>query len=109
MAAALRKLIVAAVASLGASACATTQELQFAPNMVRLDVGRPSVAPSVGEATLRRAAELTLQNGYTAFRLTPIYMLGFDHFGVTVVMFHAYDPEATDAFDAAAVLTNRWY
>ena len=105
----MRRSIIAAIAAAGVSGCVSTEELQFAPNMVRLDVGRPSVAPSVGEATLRRAAELTLQNGYTAFRLTPIYMLGFDHFGVTVVMFHANDPEATDAFDAAAVLTNRWY
>ena len=99
----MRKLIVAAVAGLGASACATTQELRFAPNMVRLDVGPPA-APFVGEATLRRAAELTLENGYTAFRLTPVYGLAFDHFGVTVVMFRAGDPEAEGAFDAAKVL-----
>ncbi|MBV9290617.1 MAG: hypothetical protein JO288_22840 [Hyphomicrobiales bacterium] len=105
----MRRLIIAAIAAAGVSACASMEELQFAPNMVRLDVGRPSVAPSVGEVTLRRAAELTLQNGYTAFRLTPIYTLAFDHFGVTVVMFHAYDPGATDAFDAAAVLMKRPY
>src|SRR5271166_4827677 len=101
--AAMRKLIFAAFAALGVSACASIQELQFAPNMVRLDVG-PSVAPFVGESTLRRAAELTLQNGYSAFRLTPIYMLAFDDFGVTVVMFHAGDPGANGAFDAAAIL-----
>jgi hypothetical protein len=95
-------LIFATVAGLGASACAT-QELQLAPNMVRLDVG-PSMASFVRDVTLRRAAELTLRNGYSAFRLTPIYMLAFDHFGVTVVMFHAGDPDAKDAFDAAEVL-----
>src|SRR5271154_3907291 len=99
----MRKLIFAAFAALGVSACASIQEFQFAPNMVRLDVG-PSVAPFVGEATLRRAAELTLQNGYSAFRLMPIYVHGFDEFGVTVVMFHVGDPSAHGAFNAAAVL-----
>jgi hypothetical protein len=99
----MRKLVIVVVACLGVSACAGTEEFQFAPNMVRLDVG-PSVAPLVREATLRRAAELTLRNGYSAFRLTPIYMLAFDHFGVTVVMFRAGDPAAEDAFDAAEVL-----
>jgi len=99
----MRNLIIAVFAAAGVSACASTQELQFAPNMARLDVG-PSVAPSVREATLRRAAELTLENGYTAFRLTPIYMLAFDHFGVTVVMLHAYDPAAKEAFDATEIL-----
>jgi hypothetical protein len=53
------------------------------------------------DAALRRAAELTLQNGYSAFRLMPIYVHAFDEFGVTVVMFHA---GAYGAFDAAAVL-----
>ena len=99
----MRKFVISVVACLGVSACASPQEFQFAPNMVRLDVG-PSVAPLVREGTLRRAAELTLQNGYSAFRLTPIYMLAFDHFGVTVVMIRAGDPAANEAFDAAEVL-----
>jgi hypothetical protein len=71
--------------------------------MVRLDVS-PPVAPFIREATLRRAAELTLMNGYSAFRLVPIYTQAFDNFGVTVVMFHLGDPGAGDAFDAAEVL-----
>ena len=99
----MRYLIFATFADLGVSACAGTQELQIAPNMVRLDVG-PSVAPFIRESTLKRAAELTLQNGYSAFRLTPIYMLTFDHFGVTVDMLHAGDPGANEAFDAVKVL-----
>ena len=61
-------LLVGAVSLAG---CATIQETALAPNMVRLDV-EPYAAPFVGEATLRRAAELTLQNGYSAFRLMPI-------------------------------------
>ena len=93
-------LIAVALALAG---CASIQETAFAPNMVRLDVN-PYAAPFGREATLRRAAELTLQNGYSAFRLMPIYAFAFDEFGVTVVMFHVGDPSAYDAFDAAAVL-----
>ncbi|MGC1417969.1 MAG: hypothetical protein WA817_21955, partial [Candidatus Acidiferrum sp.] len=96
---------IAAIACLGVSACGGIQELPLAPNIVRLDVS-PSGAPFIGEATLQRAAELTLQNGYSAFRLTPIYVQSFDHFGVTVVMFHAGDPAAWEAFKAAEVLEN---
>ena len=89
--------------ALALAGCSSIQETAFAPNMVRLDV-KPYAAPFVREATLRRAAELTLQNGYSAFRLLPIYTFAFDDFGVTIVMFHVGDPSAYDAFDAAAVL-----
>jgi hypothetical protein len=102
----MRKSIVAAAALLlGApmAGCLATQELPLAPNMVRLDING-SMAPFVDKATLRRAAELTLESGYSAFRLTPIYALEFDRFGVTVVMFHAGDPGAWNAFDAVAIL-----
>src|SRR5277367_2506439 len=97
-----RMCVLIAVA-LGLAGCASIQETPFAPNMVRLDV-KPYAAPFVREATLRRAAELTLQDGYSAFRLMPIYVFAFDDFGVTVVMFHAGDPSAYHAFDAAAIL-----
>jgi hypothetical protein len=89
--------------TLALAGCASIQETAFAPNMVRLDV-KASAAPFVREATLRRAAELTLRNGYSAFRHMPIYAFAFDDFGVTVVMFHVGDPSAYDAFDAAAIL-----
>jgi hypothetical protein len=104
-AAAMRNLIIAVIAALSVSACESTQEYPIAPNMVRLDVSPPA-GPYVREATLRRAAELTLQNGYSAFRIEPIYVQAFDDFGVTIVMFHAGDPRAGGAFDAAAVLSN---
>jgi len=97
-----RTYILVAVA-LSLAGCASIEETEFAPNMVRLDV-QPYAPPFVGEATLRRAAELTLQKGYSAFRLMPIYVQAFDDFGVTVVMFHMADPSAYGAFDAAAVL-----
>src|SRR5271155_2311301 len=89
--------------ALALAGCSSIQETAFAPNMVRLDV-KPYAAPFVGEATLHRAAELTLQHGYSTFRLMPIYVLSFDEFGVTVVMFPAAVPDASGAFDAAAVL-----
>jgi hypothetical protein len=102
----MRTLIVAAIVGLSVSACADPQEYPIAPNMVRLDIN-PPVAPFARQATLRHAAELTLRNGYSAFRLEPIYVTAFDHFAVTVVMFHAGDPRAADAWDAAGVLNQR--
>ncbi|HXE24144.1 MAG TPA: hypothetical protein VN637_04580 [Roseiarcus sp.] len=101
--AASRNLLVAAIAALGVAACASVQEYPLAPNMVRLDVDSPA-APFVRDRTLRRAAELTLENGYSAFRLDPVYVEAFDQFGVTVVMFSAGDPRAQGALDAADVL-----
>jgi hypothetical protein len=102
----MRNLIVAAIAGLSVSACADTQEYPVAPNMVRLDIN-PMVPPFARQATLQRAAELTLRNGYSAFRLEPIYVTAFDNFAVTVVMFHAGDPRAADALNAADVLKER--
>ena len=97
--------LIAGALALGG--CAGIQETpfapNFAPNMVRLDV-KPYAEPSVGEATLRRAAELTLQNGYSGFRLMPIYVESFDEFAVTVVMFHNGDASAYGAYNAAAIL-----
>jgi hypothetical protein len=98
-----RRLLGLIAGALALGGCASIQETPFAPNMVRLDV-KPYAEPSVGEATLRRAAELTLQNGYSAFRLLPIYIQSFDDFGVTVVMFHNGDASAYGAYNAAAIL-----
>jgi hypothetical protein len=67
----MRKLIVATIAGLGVSACLSTQEMPLAPNEVRLDT-HAAGALFTGQATsvtMRRAAELTLQNGYSYFRL----------------------------------------
>jgi len=71
-----------------------------------LDVNPPS-APGGFEAVFRYAAELTLRNGYSVFRLTRIYVQASNNFGVTVVMFHTSDRSAADVFDAAAVLNPR--
>src|SRR5208282_4870918 len=56
--------------------CVSTQEMPLAPNIVRLDT-HASGALFAGQATgqtMRRAAELTLQNGYTHFRLEQAQM-----------------------------------
>ena len=144
----MRILRMSAVALFGAvtTACVSTQEMPLAPNVVQLDT-HASGALFTGQATtqtMKRAAELTLQNGYTHFRLenaqmsqgsqlaavystesgnalatgyggatfatgyssglsTPIYKHTAD-VAVTVVMFHADESGAKDAFDAAAVL-----
>jgi hypothetical protein len=97
------KLIVIALLGTAAVGCAGVQETRLAPNVVRLDVNPPA-APLGSDAFLRRAAELTLQSGYSAFRLSPIYSEAFNNFGVVVVMFRAGDPEARGALDAASVI-----
>jgi hypothetical protein len=58
------------------TACVSTQELTLAPNVVQLDT-HASGALFAGQATtqtMKRAAELTLQNGYTHFRLENAHM-----------------------------------
>jgi hypothetical protein len=55
---------------LGLAACVHTQEMPLAPNVVRLDT-QASGLLFQGQAapqTMKRAAELTLQNGYSHFR-----------------------------------------
>jgi hypothetical protein len=67
----MRKYILTTIVGLGVSACVSTQEMPLAPNEVRLDT-HAAGALFTGQAssvTMRRAAELTLQNGYTHFRL----------------------------------------
>jgi hypothetical protein len=55
---------------LGLAGCIHTQELPLAPNMVRLDTQASGLlfAGQSTNKTMKRAAELTLQNGYTNFR-----------------------------------------
>lgn len=138
--------LLAGLAALLLSGCATTQEMPLAPNVVRLDTHASgllftSAAPAM---TMKRAAEVTLQRGYTHFQLgdattaqgrslvgmqthgqasgsattfgnttygnvsgtsysTPVYA-PTSNVGVTVVMFHANEPGAVGAWDAADVL-----
>jgi hypothetical protein len=139
-------LVLAGGLSVLASACVSTQEMPLAPNVVRLDTHASGLlfAGQAPAQTMQRAAQLTIQNGYTHFRFeqaqtsqgsqfagvyssatgsavatgygnsafvtgsesgfsTPIYRPTAD-VGVTVVMFHADEPGAVGAFDAAEVL-----
>jgi len=71
----MKRLLVAACAA-ALSACIRTQEMPLAPNVVRLDT-QASGLLFAGQATgqtMRRAAELTLQNGYSHFRLDQVGM-----------------------------------
>jgi hypothetical protein len=74
-----KKIVALAAAALlggGGAGCVSTEEMPLAPNMVRLDT-HAAGALFVGQATgqtMRRAAELTLQNGYTHFRLEQAQM-----------------------------------
>ena len=102
----MRISMIAAMAALllGLAGCAgTLQETQLAPNIVRLDVNGYGTV-QIGDAMLRRAAELTLRNGYSAFRVTRLYEVSPVDFGVMVVMFRVGEPGAEDALDAAHVL-----
>ena len=100
---------IAVAFGFAAAGCASLEETPLAPNMARLDVA-PTAPPAFplaagpADATLREAAALTLSRGYQFFRLTPIYGLAFNHFGVTVVMFRAGESAARGAFDAGAIL-----
>ena len=88
--------------------CVSTQEILLAPNFVRLDTHAPFTSEAASQ-TVRRAAELTLLNGYTHFRLTPMYWTTGDFgtdVGATVVMFHAGEAGARGAFDARTVLAS---
>ena len=147
------KIIVSVFSMLVLSACIQTQEMPLAPNVVRLDT-QASGLLFVGQAsssTLRRAATLTLKNGYTHFRLdqaqvsqgsvvtgvystaqttgyatgtrygSTSYLQGTSNsygssfvaraptanVAVTVIMFHAQEQGAEDAFSAADVLAKK--
>jgi hypothetical protein len=135
-------ILLASALCLSLGGCISTQEMPLAPNVVRLDTSASGLLFSrlaTGQ-TMHRAAELTLQSGYTHFRLddaslsqgsryagsftsanataygnqnlavvngsamsTPIYR-PTTSVGVTVIMFHADEPGAKGAFDAAQVL-----
>ena len=67
----MRRKIVAVLFGSALGGCVSTQEMPLAPNVVQLDT-HASGALFTGQATgqtMKRAAELTLQNGYTYFRL----------------------------------------
>lgn len=95
-----------AVLSALAVGCVNTQETQFSPNMVRFDVTPPG-APVGRDTILRLAAEITIRHGYSTFRLTPIYALRSNEFGVTVVMYRRDEPGAIGAVNALAILEPR--
>jgi hypothetical protein len=72
----VRSLVLTVAFGLFAAGCIRTAEMPLAPNVVRLDT-QASGLLYTGQApqqTMRRAAELTLQNGYTHFRIEQAQM-----------------------------------
>lgn len=63
---------------LSTAACITTREMPLAPNAVRLDIQASSLlfTGKVASTTMRRAAELSLQKGFTQFRFEQAAMAG---------------------------------
>ena len=68
---AMQKLLLALGAAVGLAGCVSTQEIPLSANSYQLEVsgtGRFG-AGAVPQTTLRRAAELTLEKGFTHFVL----------------------------------------
>ena len=68
------KLWVAVLVGASVSGCIRTQEMPLAPNVVRLDTQASGLlfAGQSSTRTMQRAAELTLQGGYTHFRFDQV-------------------------------------
>lgn len=116
----MRNATISIISALILSGCIQTQELPLAQNVSRLEttgVGA-SAASRTGQATLQKAAEITLARGYTHFVLTnadlasgvrvvsiwdddPIYART-SRAGVTVVMYTAGNRPG-NAFDARKI------
>jgi hypothetical protein len=77
------RTILAMGIALAVAGCVQTSEMPLAPNVVRLQSqGRGLIgAQEAPKQTLRRAAELTLKNGYTHFRLADASMANGSEFG----------------------------
>ena len=137
-------LLVMLGASVGLAGCVTTSEMPLAKNVwqVNTSAGGSLFVGQADKATLKRAAELTVAQGYTHFVIqnpntqtgseyigslpgtanTTMHMVGNTAYGtttyspgmpiieprksvsVTVVMFHANEPQAANAIEAASVL-----
>lgn len=65
-----RRIAFPTIAALAVAGCIRTQEMPLAPNVVRLDTHASGLlfAGQASAHTMKRAAELTLQNGYSHFR-----------------------------------------
>lgn len=64
------QFVAAGIVAVLLSACVTTQEMPLAPNVVRLDTNARGLlfVNQAPEATMKRAAEVTLEKGFTHFR-----------------------------------------
>lgn len=137
-------LLVVLGAALGLAGCVTTSEMPLAKNVwqVNTEAGGSLFVGQADKATLKRAAELTVAQGYTHFIIqnpntqtgavyvgstpgtanTTVNVVGNTAYGtttynpgvpimaprknvsVTVVMFHANEPQAATAIEAVSIL-----
>jgi hypothetical protein len=118
------------LAAIALAGCVHTQEMPIAPNVVRIDTQASGLLYQ-GQAvpsTMVAAAKATLARGYSHFKLGEVAMgqgsevsgvsavggsgwasaslnrVNVEKSAATVTMFHADEPGAKDAFDAAQTL-----
>ena len=72
----ITRALIASAVSVVLAGCVSTQELQLAPNMVRLDTNARGAlfVGHAGDITLQQAAKATVKNGYEYFRLDQAQM-----------------------------------
>lgn len=124
------KVIAVTIISLSLASCISTQEMPIAPNVVRIDTSAKGLL-FTGQAvpqTMRAAANATLARGYSHFKFADVVsQQGSEAAGViatsspsiatvsvthantattgaTVIMFHADELGAKDAFNAQEIL-----
>jgi hypothetical protein len=126
----MRAIIAAIALCAGLAGCISTQTMPVSTNQVRIDTSASGLlwAGQAVPATMRAAANATLQAGYTHFKLSDVNggvgsrevgatcsggngsatCVGLSAptagNGATVTMFHADEPGARGAFDARQVL-----
>ena len=113
----MTKLFSACVTAVLLSACVQTNEVALAPNAVRLDTQASGLlfAGMAGDQTQSKAAEATLQRGYTRFRLEQVEMasgrdlIGVQHYENGSINVTSPEPELDRCVDAhLSAYFQRW-
>ena len=67
----VKQIVVLGLAAIGLAGCVSTSEMQVAPNAYRIDTNASGLlfVGQAGKQTLKRAAELTIQKGYSHFKI----------------------------------------
>jgi hypothetical protein len=72
----LKKIVAIALTAIGLAGCVNTSEMEVAPNVVMLqsEAGGALFAGRSGPELMKKAAEATLERGYTCFALSGAQM-----------------------------------